>query len=102
MSVVRSALDATQLEPRDIQLGMPVEVIVSGHGDAVDNVWTLADIGVGTVLTRYGQAVGNLTLLESLPVREVELARSFLILNVCGLLSWGFVVEAGFGLSTSG
>lgn len=64
VSVVRSALDATQLEPQDIALGMPVEVVVAGHGDAVDNVCTLADIGVGTVLTRYGQAVGNLTLLD--------------------------------------
>ncbi len=74
VSVVRGALDATQLGPHDIHLGMPVEVIVAEHGDAVDNVGTLADIGVGTVLTRYGQAVGNLTLLESLPVRGVELA----------------------------
>lgn len=76
VSVVRGALDATQHEPQDIALGMPVEVVVASHGDAVDNVCTLADIGVGTVLTRYGQAVGNLTLLESLPVRGVELAGS--------------------------
>ncbi|HZA17135.1 MAG TPA: EAL domain-containing protein [Pseudonocardiaceae bacterium] len=74
VSLVRGALGETQLEPQDIQLGMPVEVIVAGHSDAVDNVTTLADIGVGTVLTRYGQAVGNLTLLESLPVHGVEVA----------------------------
>jgi EAL domain-containing protein (putative c-di-GMP-specific phosphodiesterase class I) len=55
---------------------MPVEVIVAGHGDALDNVDTLADIGVPTVLTRYGQAVGNLVLLESLPVHGVELTGS--------------------------
>ncbi|MDQ4009737.1 MAG: EAL domain-containing protein [Actinomycetota bacterium] len=76
VSVVRGAMDAAQLASEDIHLGMPVEVIVAGHGDAVDNVGTLADIGVATVLTRYGQAVGNLTLLESLPVRGVELAGS--------------------------
>lgn len=74
VAVVRDALQAAQLRPEDIQLGMPVEVIVGGHGDAVDNVVTLADIGVRTVLTRYGQAVGNLVLLESLPVQGVELA----------------------------
>ncbi|MDQ3762970.1 MAG: EAL domain-containing protein [Actinomycetota bacterium] len=71
---VRGTLKAVQLRPEDIQLGMPVEVIVAGHGDAVDNVGTLADIGVRTVLTRYGQAVGNLVLLESLRVHGVELA----------------------------
>ncbi|MGH3770512.1 MAG: putative bifunctional diguanylate cyclase/phosphodiesterase [Pseudonocardiaceae bacterium] len=76
VAVVRGALAATQLRPEDIQLGMPVEVIVAGHGDAVDNVVTLADIGVRTVLTRYGQALGNLVLLESLPVQGVEIAGS--------------------------
>jgi diguanylate cyclase (GGDEF)-like protein/PAS domain S-box-containing protein len=76
VAVVRDALEAAQLQPADIQLGMPVEVIVAGHGDALDNVATLADIGVRTVLTRYGQAMGNLVLLESLPVHGVELAGS--------------------------
>jgi diguanylate cyclase (GGDEF)-like protein/PAS domain S-box-containing protein len=76
VAVVRDALRAAQLRPEDIQLGMPVEVIVAGHGDALDNVDTLADIGVPTVLTRYGQAVGNLILLESLPVHGVELTGS--------------------------
>ncbi len=74
VAVVRGALDAAQVGPQGVQLGMPVEVIVAGHGEAVDNVNTLADIGIGTVLTRYGQAVGNLILLESLPVLGVELA----------------------------
>ncbi len=74
VELVQSTLSATQLEPADIQLGMPVEVIVAGHGDAVDNVNTLADIGVATILTHYGHAVGNLMLLESLPVAGVELA----------------------------
>ncbi|MGH3898986.1 MAG: putative bifunctional diguanylate cyclase/phosphodiesterase [Pseudonocardiaceae bacterium] len=74
VAVVHSALKASQLRPEDIQLGMPVEVVVAGHGDAEDNVGTLADIGVHTVLTRYGQALGNLALLESLPVQGVELA----------------------------
>jgi EAL domain-containing protein (putative c-di-GMP-specific phosphodiesterase class I) len=71
---VQTTLAETQLEPADLQLGMPVEVIFAGHGDAMDNVVTLAEIGVRTVLTHYGQAVGNLALLESLPVAGVELA----------------------------
>ena len=79
VAVVRDALHAAQLGPEDIQLGIPVEVIVAGHGDALDNVATLADIGVRTVLTRYGQAVGNLVLLESLPVHGVELAGSLVL-----------------------
>jgi predicted signal transduction protein with EAL and GGDEF domain len=68
VAVVLGALAAPQLRLEDIQLGMPVEAIVAVHGDAVDNVGTLADIGVRTVLTWYGQAVGNLVLLESLHI----------------------------------
>ncbi|MGH3824315.1 MAG: putative bifunctional diguanylate cyclase/phosphodiesterase [Pseudonocardiaceae bacterium] len=76
VAVVHDTLAATQLAPQDIQLGMPVEAIVAGHGDAVDNIRTLAEIGVCIVLTRYGQAVGNLVLLETLQVKGVELAGS--------------------------
>ncbi len=74
VAVVHDTLAATALRPQDIQLGMPVEVIVAGHGDAVDNLRTLAEIGVYTVLTHYGHAVGNLALLDSLPVQGVEMA----------------------------
>lgn len=76
VGVVRDALQATRLEPQDIQLGMPIESVVAGHGDTEDNVRTLTEIGVRIALTRYGQAVGNLVLLESLPVYGVELAAS--------------------------
>jgi diguanylate cyclase (GGDEF)-like protein/PAS domain S-box-containing protein len=76
VAIMRDCLAASQLRPQDIQLGMPVDSIVAGYGDAVDNVHTLAEIGVGTTLTRYGQAVGNLALLESLPVQGIELAGS--------------------------
>ncbi|HET9118482.1 MAG TPA: EAL domain-containing protein, partial [Pseudonocardiaceae bacterium] len=74
VAIVRAALTKAELPPEKLQVGMPAEAIVTGHGDAVDNVRTLADIGVPTVLTRYGQALGSLALLESLPVRGVELA----------------------------
>ena len=74
VELVRDTLAETRLVPADIQLGMPAEVVAAAHSDAVDNVSTLADIGVRIVLTRYGQAVGNLALLESVPVAGVELA----------------------------
>jgi len=76
VAVVRDGLRAAHLRPEDLQLGMPVEVVVAGHGEAVDNVATLAEAGVRTVLTRYGQALGNLVLLDSLPVSGVEMAGS--------------------------
>jgi EAL domain-containing protein (putative c-di-GMP-specific phosphodiesterase class I) len=74
VALVRATLAQTQLRPKDIQLGMPVEVISAGHDNGVDNPRTLADIKVSTVFTHYDQALGNLALLESLPVDGVELA----------------------------
>jgi EAL domain-containing protein (putative c-di-GMP-specific phosphodiesterase class I) len=74
VAVVRDALTAARLQPADIQLGLPIESIVAGSGDAVDNVHVLAEFGVPVVLTRYGHAASDLVLLESLPVRGVELA----------------------------
>lgn len=73
MAVLRGALDTARLQPQDAQLGIPVELVVE-DGEAEDNLGTLAQAGVGTVLTKYGRAVGNLAILESLPVQAVEIA----------------------------
>ena len=78
VALVRATLAQTQLRPGDIQLGVPVEVISAGHDDAVENLRTLADIKVSTVLTHYDQALGNLALLESLPVNGVEMANPWI------------------------
>lgn len=74
VALVRTTLAQARLRPEDLQLGMPVEVIAAGQEDALDNVRTLAEIKVPTVLTQYDQALGNLALLGSLPVSGVELA----------------------------
>lgn len=73
MAVVRAALDAAGLTPKDLQIGMPVEPVVADRGDARENLRAFADAGIWTVLTRYGQAVGNLATLESQPVQAVEI-----------------------------
>ncbi|MGH3932243.1 MAG: putative bifunctional diguanylate cyclase/phosphodiesterase, partial [Pseudonocardiaceae bacterium] len=74
MAVLRTALDAARLTPKDLQIGIPVEPVVADRGDARENLRTLADAGIWTVLTRYGQAVGNLATLETQPVNAVDIS----------------------------
>jgi diguanylate cyclase (GGDEF)-like protein/PAS domain S-box-containing protein len=73
MAVLRDALKSSGLPPQDLQLGIPVELVVTGCGDTEENLRALADAGVWTVLTRYGQAMGNLATLEHQQVRAVDI-----------------------------
>ncbi|MGH4024458.1 MAG: putative bifunctional diguanylate cyclase/phosphodiesterase [Pseudonocardiaceae bacterium] len=73
VAVLRATLKAAGLEPADLQLGIPVDLVVA-DGAAEDNLRVLAESGVWTVLTRYGQAVGNLATLESVPAQAVDIA----------------------------
>lgn len=74
MAMLRSALNSTGLQPHDLQLGIPAKPVVTGCGDTEENLRALADTGVWTMLTRFGQAVGNLITLENQPVQAVDLA----------------------------
>ena len=73
MAVLRDALNATRLRPEELQLGIPVGPISAGCHDTEDNLRALADAGVGIVLTRYGQSIGNLAMLENRPVQAVDI-----------------------------
>lgn len=74
MSVLHRALTSSRLQPQDLQLGIPVELVVAGCGDIEENLRALTEMDVWTVLTRYGQAVGNLATLERYPVRAVDVS----------------------------
>lgn len=73
MAVLHDALDSTRLRPQDLQLGIPTGPLVAGCPGCEDNLHTLADAGFRTVLTHYGQAVGNLVTLQSQPVQAVDI-----------------------------
>ncbi|MGH4025758.1 MAG: putative bifunctional diguanylate cyclase/phosphodiesterase [Pseudonocardiaceae bacterium] len=73
MAVLRDALNSTRLRPEDLQLGIPIGPIFAGCHDTEDNLRALADAGVGIVLTRYGQTIGNLAMLENRPVQAVDI-----------------------------
>lgn len=74
MGVVHAAMAATGLEPGDLQIGIPVDPVVAGRGDTQENLRALVDAGIWTVLTKYGQAVGNLATLECQPVNAVDIS----------------------------
>ncbi|MGH3767839.1 MAG: EAL domain-containing protein [Pseudonocardiaceae bacterium] len=74
VEVVRGALAATGLHPGQLWLGVPLTALARGHGDVVDNVGTLAELGVQIVLIGAPADLGYLTYLEDLRVSAVEIA----------------------------
>ncbi len=74
LAVLNNALSATGLPAGQLRVGVPLASLARGHGDVVDNVGTLADLGVEVVLLGVAADLGYLTYLEDLPVGAVEIA----------------------------
>jgi EAL domain-containing protein (putative c-di-GMP-specific phosphodiesterase class I) len=74
VGVVRGALAATGLRAEQLWLGMPLTALAHDHGDVLDNVGTLAELGTATVLIGAPADHGYLAYLEDLPVSAVEIA----------------------------
>ncbi len=74
VGVVRAALVATGLGAQQLWLGVPLTALTRGHGDVVDNVRTLAELGIKIVLIGAQADHGYLAYLEDLPVGAVEIA----------------------------
>lgn len=74
VAVVHGALAATGLRAEQLWLGVPLTALTRGHGDVVDNVRTLAELGIKIVLIGAQADHGYLAYLEDLPVSAVEIA----------------------------
>lgn len=74
VGVVRGALVATGLRAEQLWLGVPLTALTRGHGDVVDNVRTLAELGIKILLIGAQADHGYLAYLEDLPVGAVEIA----------------------------
>ncbi|MGH3695007.1 MAG: EAL domain-containing protein [Pseudonocardiaceae bacterium] len=74
LAVLNSALSATGLPAGQLRVGVPLTSLARGRGDVVDNVGTLADLGVEVVLVGVAADLGYLIYLEDLPVGAVEIA----------------------------
>jgi diguanylate cyclase (GGDEF)-like protein/PAS domain S-box-containing protein len=74
VGVVREALATTGLRAEQLWVGVPLTALAQGHGDVVDNVTTLAELGTKVILTGAPADHGYLAYLEDLPVGAVEIA----------------------------
>lgn len=73
VTTVSCALERAGLTADCLRIGMPTAALSDEHGDAVDNLQVLAEVGVSIVLLGCSGA-GAVALLEDLPVSTVELA----------------------------
>ena len=74
VGVVCSALATTGLRAEQLCLGVPLAALSRGHGDVVDNVQTLAELGTQIALVGVPADHGYLAYLEDLPVNAMEIA----------------------------
>lgn len=76
VATVESAVRRTGIRPSALCLGVPVDPVANGRGEARDNVVTLHDMGVRVLLGDAGVGPVELMLLDEWPVQTVQLAES--------------------------
>lgn len=73
VAVVQDALSVAALAAGELRIGVPMASLARGHGDVVDNVGVLAELGAEVVLVGAGAGLGYMAFLEDLPVGAVEI-----------------------------
>jgi len=71
---IQRTLDETGLRPELLRPGLPVGALLGDHGETLDNVRVLTDIGIETEVLDFG-SVGDVECLEDLPVHAVRIGR---------------------------
>lgn len=76
VQIVRDVLDKTAAAPARLRLSVPAAAIVDERGEPLENIATLRDIDVDTVVHGFGSGNTGLVDLRALPVRGVVVAPS--------------------------
>jgi diguanylate cyclase (GGDEF)-like protein/PAS domain S-box-containing protein len=76
VATVGAAVDRTGIRPTALCLGVPLDAVADGHGEARDNVGVLAGMGVRILLGDAGVAPVESMLLDEWPITTVQLAES--------------------------
>jgi diguanylate cyclase (GGDEF)-like protein/PAS domain S-box-containing protein len=79
VATVTGAIDRAGIQPGALCLGVPVDAVAAGHGEARDNMGLLAGMGVRVLLGDAGVAPVEMMLLDEWPVRTVQLAETLVV-----------------------
>jgi diguanylate cyclase (GGDEF)-like protein/PAS domain S-box-containing protein len=80
---VGSILEETGLDPGALQLELTESAVLGPHGEPLESLHALADLGVRIAIDDFGTGYSNLAYLRHLPVHGLKLAGPF----VAGLRS---------------
>jgi EAL domain-containing protein (putative c-di-GMP-specific phosphodiesterase class I) len=83
LSIVRSTVDASCLDPRCLHLEITETAIIDLHADLLHQLGEIKDLGVEIGLDDFGTGYASLTHLRRLPLTFVKIDQSF----VQGLVS---------------
>jgi diguanylate cyclase (GGDEF)-like protein/PAS domain S-box-containing protein len=76
VATVGAAIRRTGIRPTALCLGVPLDAVADGHGEARENVGLLAGMGVQILLGDAGVAPIESMLLDEWPITTVQLAES--------------------------
>ena len=83
--IVVEALQASELRPDRLVLGIAEPVLARVDSDAMLTLSALRDLGVGLEVDEFGAEEGNLSLLRRLPLTGLKLARDLVrCIPACG------------------
>ena len=76
--VVRNCLDETGLNPSDIEIELTESVVMDDAAVALDQLASLADLGVKIAIDDFGTGYSSLSYLQRLPIDTLKIDRTFI------------------------
>jgi diguanylate cyclase (GGDEF)-like protein/PAS domain S-box-containing protein len=76
-AAVNQAIDASDVQPGQLEIAFDTGALLADHGDALDNLHVLSTIGTATALHGFTGGIAELSVLERLPARSVILANQY-------------------------
>ncbi len=75
---VRDVLDATGIEPRQLELEITEGFVMSRPGDGIDALTRLRELGITLAIDDFGTGYSSLAYLKRLPIDRLKIDRSFI------------------------
>jgi EAL domain-containing protein (putative c-di-GMP-specific phosphodiesterase class I) len=75
---VRQALEATELDARQLIIELTETILMQSEGDAASVLKALAALGIGLAIDDFGTGYSSLSYLKHFPVHTLKIDRSFI------------------------
>ncbi len=77
VELVKSALDASALDPSRLELEITESLLISSTGQVVEDLEQLRDLGVSIAMDDFGTGYSSLSYISSFPFNKIKIDKSF-------------------------